>query len=196
MKIAIVTTNFTRWKDDFRVPFIIDAAKAIQAKGNIVRVITPHQPGAAIHEVIDGIEIFRARYLPEKYEVLQKDSAGLPAAWKRSFLHKLAVIPYFGALCLAVARYAKGFDIIHANWSLSGLASYITQAWHHCPYVVTIHGSDIFKTVGNPILKLPVKTALKHARFIIAVSQALAERRAKYLESQQKKSKSSPPQST
>jgi len=30
MKIAIATTNFPRWKDDFRVPFIIDAAKAIQ----------------------------------------------------------------------------------------------------------------------------------------------------------------------
>lgn len=175
MKVAIVTTNFPRWEGDFRVPFIIDAAKAIQAKGHTVRIITPHHPGAAEHEVIEGLEIFRAQYLPEKYEVLQKDAAGIPSAWKKSFWHKLALIPFFWRLCTATAKHARGFDIIHANWSLAGLAAYLTRPFHHCPYVVTIHGSDIFKTVTNPILKRPVKMALNHAGFIIAVSEALVE---------------------
>jgi len=175
MKIAIVTTNFPRWEGDFRVPFIIDVARAIQAKGHTIRIITPHHPGAAKHEVIEGMEIFRAQYLPEKAEVLQKDSAGLPAAWQRGFAYKLAMIPYVAALTGAVARYAKGCDIIHANFSLAGFASAITRPFHHLPYVVTIHGSDIFKTVNKPLLRIPVKTALEHAGFIIAVSHALAE---------------------
>jgi glycosyltransferase involved in cell wall biosynthesis len=175
MKIAIVTTNFPRWEGDFRVPFIIDAARAIQAKGHSIRIITPHQPGSKRHEIIEGMEVFRAKYLPEKLEVLQKDAAGLPAAWKRGFIYKLAMIPYIAALTWAVARYARGCDIIHANFSLAGFSSAITQPFHHLPYVVTIHGSDIFKTVHKPLLKIPVKTALKKSGFIIAVSQALAE---------------------
>ncbi len=175
MKIAIVSTNFPRWEDDFRVPFIIDAAKAIQAKGHTVRIITLHQPGSAEHEWIDGLEVFRARYLPEKYEVLQKDAAGLPAAWKRGLLHKAALLPYFRALCAATAQHAGGFDLIHANWTLSGWAAHLTHRRHHCPYVVTIHGSDVFKTVGNPLLRTPVKSALQNASEIIAVSHALAD---------------------
>lgn len=175
MKIAIVTTNFPRWEGDFRVPFIFDAAKAIHAKGHTVRIITTHQPGAAEYEIMQGLEIFRAKYLPEKYEVLQKDAAGIPAAWKEGFLQKLSLLPFFWHLCRKTARYARGFDIIHANWSLSGLAAYLTRPFHHCPYIVTVHGSDIFKTADNPFLRLPVKIALEHANHIIAVSNALAE---------------------
>ena len=175
MKIAIVTTNFPRWEGDFRVPFIIDVARAIQAKGHSIRIITPHQPGAKQYEIFEGMEVFRAKYLPEKAEVLQKDTAGLPAAWQRGLGYKLAMIPYIAALTCAVARHAKGCDIIHANFSLAGFTSSITRPSHHLPYVLTIHGSDIFKTVDKPLLKIPVKTALKHAGHIIAVSQALAE---------------------
>lgn len=175
MKIAIVTTNFSRWEGDFRVPFIIDAARAIQAKGHTIRIITPHQPGSKRHEIIGEMEVFRAKYLPEKAEVLQKDSAGLPAAWQRGFSYKLAMAPYIASLTGAVARHTKGYDIIHANFSLAGFASAIAQPFHHLPYVVTVHGSDIFKTVGRPILRIPVRTALKQASFVIAVSQALAE---------------------
>ena len=176
MKIAIVTTNFPRWEGDFRVPFIIDAAKAIQAKGHTIKIITLHQPGAAQNEIMDGLEIFRAKYLPEKYEILQKDAAGLPAAWEGGGFTKLAMFPYFSALWAAVAKQAQGYDIIHANWSLAGTATYLSKRSHQCPYIVTIHGSDIFKTVNNPILKIPVKLALKNADSIIAVSQALAEK--------------------
>jgi len=175
MKIAIVTTNFPRWEGDFRVPFIFDAAKAIQAKGHEVRVITTHQPGAAEYEVMQGLEVFRAKYLPEKYEVMQKDAAGIPEAWKKGLLQKLSMLPFFWNLCLKTARFARGLDIIHANWSLSGLAAYLTKPFHHCPYIVTVHGSDIFQTLNNPLLKFPVKIALKNANHIIAVSKALAE---------------------
>ncbi len=175
MKIAVVTTHFPRWEGDFRVPFILDAAKAIQNKGHQVRIITTHHPGAAERETFQGLEVFRARYLPDQFEVLQKDAAGIPAAWKKGFLHKLALLPFFWNLCAATARHARGCDLIHANWSLSGLAAYLTRPFHGCPYVLTVHGSDIFKTAPNPLLRAPVKLALKHAGHIIAVSDALAD---------------------
>lgn len=173
MKIAILTTNFPRWQGDFRVPFIYEAARAIQAKGHTVRVITMHNPGASEHEVVDGMEVIRARYLPQKWEKLQQDAAGLPAAWERGVMSRLALLPYFFCFCCATAKYAKGFDIIHANWSLSGLATLMTRFFHKVPYIVTVQGSDVFKTINKPIIKPFIKWSLQKASKIIALSNSL-----------------------
>jgi glycosyltransferase involved in cell wall biosynthesis len=175
MKILILTTNFPRWKGDFRVPFIFEAARAMHAKGHTVRVITMHNPGAANHEILDGLEVFRARYLPEKLETLQQDAAGIPAAWERGIQEKISMLPYFWHFCLEVAKHSKGFDIIHANWSLSGLAAYITRRIHKTPYIVTVQGSDVFKTVDKLVIKSVIGKALKNAAFVIALSNSLAE---------------------
>lgn len=175
MKIAIVTTNFPRWEGDFRVPFIFEAARAIKAKGHLVRIITMHQPGAAEHEIIDGIEVFRSRYLPDKYEILQKDTAGIPSAWEKGLKGKLFMVPYFLHFWLAVAKYAKGFDIIHANFSLSGLAALMSKQSHKTPYVVTVQGSDVFKTINKPIINFFIGKALRNAEKVIALSSSLAE---------------------
>jgi len=180
MKIAIVTTNFPRWKGDFRVPFIYEAARAIHEKGHTVRVITMHQPDAAEHEIMDGIEIVRAKYLPEKHEILQKDAAGIPAAWERGFKGKLFMMPYFWHFVLAVAKNARGFDIIHANFSLSGLAALLSTNSHKAPYVVTVQGSDVFKTINKPVIKFFIGKGLKKASKIIALSNSLAKTTKKF----------------
>jgi hypothetical protein len=150
MKILIATTNFPRWQGDFRVPFIYEAAKAIQAKGNQVRVVTMHNPGSQEHELMEGLEVFRVRYLPEDKEKLQQDAAGIPAAWERGLKGRLPLIPFFLAYTRAVGRHAADCDIIHANWSLSGLAALLSRERHKLPYVVTVQGSDVFKTHNMP----------------------------------------------
>ena len=127
MKVTICTTNFSRWKGDFRVPFILEAARAISNQGNIVKVLTMHTPGASTHEYIDEIEVFRAKYLPENMEILQKDASGIPEAWRKGFLQKLATIPFLVGFVFLIGNQAKGIDIIHCNWSLSGLAAYLSK---------------------------------------------------------------------
>ncbi|MBP7040903.1 MAG: glycosyltransferase family 4 protein [Anaerolineaceae bacterium] len=173
MKILIATTNFPRWQGDFRVPFIYEAAKAIQAKGNIVRVVTMHNPGSQEHELMEGLEVFRVRYLPESKEKLQQDAAGIPAAWERGLRERLPLVPFFYAYTKAVGRLAEDCDIIHANWSLSGLAALLTRRSHKLPCVVTVQGSDVFKTLTKPVIRQMVGLALRKAGKVIALSQAL-----------------------
>jgi len=186
MKIAIVTTNFPRWHGDFRVPFIYEAARAIKAKGHFVRIITMHQPGAEEHEFMDGIEVFRSRYLPERYEILQKDAAGIPSAWEKGFKGKLFMLPYFWHFWLAVAKYAKGFDIIHANFSLSGLAALLSKRIHKAPYIITVQGSDVFKTINKPVINIFIGKALINAEKVIALSGSLADTTKQFGVSDQK----------
>jgi len=173
MKILIATTNFPRWQGDFRVPFIYEAAKAIQAKGNQVRVVTMHNPGSQEHEIMEGLEVFRVRYLSEDKEKLQQDAAGIPAAWERGLKSRLPLIPFFLAYTKAVGKHAAGCDIIHANWSLSGLAALLSRSRHKLPYVVTVQGSDVFKTLDKPGIRQMVGLALRKAGKVIALSRAL-----------------------
>jgi len=173
MKILIATTNFPRWQGDFRVPFIYEAAKAIQAKGNTVRVVTMHNPGSREHEMMEGLEVFRVRYLPEDKEKLQQDAAGIPAAWERGLKGRLPLVPFFLAYTKAVGIHAADCDIIHANWSLSGLAALLSRGRHKLPYVVTVQGSDVFKTLNKPGIRQMVGLALRKAGKVIALSRAL-----------------------
>jgi len=173
LKVAICTTNFPRWQGDFRVPFILEAARAISHHGNEVKVLTMHTPGASTHEYFDEIEVFRAKYLPEKLEVLQKDASGIPEAWRRGFLPKLATIPFLLRFILLIAKQAKGSDIIHCNWSLSGLAAYLSKFVHKTPYIITVQGSDVFKTINIPVVRNVIGLALRKASHIIALSNEL-----------------------
>lgn len=173
MKVCIATTNFPRWRGDFRVPFIYEAARGISRHGLQVRVLTMHTPGASTHEFFDDIEVFRAKYLPENMEVLQKDASGIPEAWRRGLLPKLATIPFLISFTNLIGKHAKGFDIIHCNWSLSGLAAYLSMFRHKAPYVITVQGSDIFKTIHIPVVSKFIGVALRKAEHIIALSEDL-----------------------
>ncbi len=174
MKVLIITTAFPRWMGDGRGNFVYEAAQAIKRQGCQVRVIAMHNPGAKTREWMDGIEVIRPRYLPERWEILAKDSAGLPQAWRINPWAKLALLPFLLVHTLTVLRYAHQADILHANWTLSGMVAWLTQWLHRKPYVVTVQGSDVFQGLKIPLVRQLSLWALKHARFVFALSRALA----------------------
>lgn len=176
MRVCIVTTAFPRWPGDGRGTFILDAARALRAQGAQVRVIAMHSPGAKTREMMDSIEVIRPRYLwPERLEVLQKEGGGLPIVWRRSYLARLAILPFGLAHILAVVRHARNTDIIHANWTLSAAAAWVGQFLHRRPFVVTIHGSDIFQAVRLPFVARLTRIVLKQSSRVVAVSRSLAD---------------------
>lgn len=178
MKICIVTTAFPRWENDTRGVFVYECALALHNLGHSVRVIAMHNPGAKRKETLHGIEVVRIPYLPERWEVLQKDSAGLPQAWKENPWARVAVVPFLIVHTLAVAVFARGCDVIHANWSLSAFCVMITQFLHQRPYVVTVQGSDIFNAAKKPGIRTFTRMALNRAKKVLALSQALSKETA------------------
>ncbi|MEM3594692.1 MAG: glycosyltransferase [Candidatus Jordarchaeaceae archaeon] len=174
MKVLIITTAFPRWYGDGRGAFIYEAAQAIKRQGCEVRVIAMHVPGAKTREWMDGIEVIRPRYLPERWEILAKDSAGIPQAWRTTPWAKLALIPFVIVHALTVMRYAREADILHANWTLSGMVAWLTQWYHRKPYVVTVQGSDIFQGLKIPVVRQLSFWTLRQADLVLALSRALA----------------------
>ena len=174
MKVCIVTTAFPRWAGDFRAIFVYEAAQALKRQGCTVRVIAMHNPGAKTHEYMDGIEVIRPQYAPEHWEVLQKDSAGIPAAWKKNPLARLLMIPFLIVHTLAIARYAADCEIIHANWTLSAAAAWASAWLHRKPWVVTVQGSDIFQAPKIGLVRRITRAALRRTERVIALSRSLA----------------------
>lgn len=173
MKVLIATTNFPRWLGDIRAPFIYELAIELSGKGNDVCIVTMQNPGGAPHEDMNGLDVYRIQYYNKPDDLLQKDTAGLPAAWGRGWNERKRFIPYTLKFSKAIADLAHGYDIVHANWSLAGIATLMSKTNHHLPYVVTIHGSDIFKTKNIPLVSSAVGLALRKASKVIAVSNEL-----------------------
>lgn len=173
MRVCFVTTSFPRWEGDHRAPFLLELAKELKAQGCYVRVITTHIPGTKNFEVLDGIEVFRFHYLPERWEILQKEDGGIPAAWRKYPFAILALIALLFAQVVAIIRYAHDCDLIHANWTLSAIAAWLGKVFHRKPYILTVHGSDVFHSNRIPLLPFITKLALNSAKQVIAVSSSL-----------------------
>jgi glycosyltransferase involved in cell wall biosynthesis len=173
--ILVATTSFPRWEGDYRGTFIYEGCRALAALGAQVRVVAPHSAGAKTREVIEGIEIFRPRYMvPEGLELLLETPGGLPVLWSRRKLGRLIVFPFFISHALAIARLARGCDLIHAHWILSAYAASLTAPLHRKPVVCTVQGSDVYEAMRMPLFGGLGRRALRHATKVIALSRALA----------------------
>ncbi|MEM3449437.1 MAG: glycosyltransferase [Candidatus Methanomethyliaceae archaeon] len=175
MKVCIATTSFPRWINDYRAPFMLEFARALRREGHQVRVVAMHNPDSKMYEVIDGIEIIRPRYLPEKWEILQRDSGGMPVMWHKSLPSRLMIFPFVFVHTIAISKYARDCDVIHAHWTLSGMTAWLGRIVHKKQFVVTVHGSDMFEGTRYEPIRYLTRIALNSASGVIAVSRVLAE---------------------
>ena len=174
--ILVAATSFPRWEGDYRGTFIWEGCRALARAGVTVRVVAPHAPGAKTHEVLEGIEIFRPRYLlPERWELLLETPGGLPVLWKERKLGRLAVFPFFLSHALAIARLGRGCDLIHTHWVLSAFAASLTAPIHRRPIICTVQGSDVYQALRMPLFGAFGRGALRSARKVIALSRSLAD---------------------
>ncbi len=176
LKVCMVTTSFPRWPKDSRQPLVLETARALQRQGVQVRVIALHSPGAKSKEVLESIEVFRPRYMwPNALEILQKEGGGLPVMWRKSRVARYEFPLAAAAQALAIVRYGGECDIVHAHWTLSAMSAWAGRFFHRRPYIVTVHGSDIFQATRIPLIRSVTKTVLSRAGHVIAVSQSLAD---------------------
>jgi glycosyltransferase involved in cell wall biosynthesis len=176
LSVCVATTSFPRWEDDYRGTFVWEACRALAALGVRVLVVAPHAAGAKTREEMQGVEIFRPRYLrPERWEILLNTPGGLPVVWEAGGAGRWTALPLMVSHALAVARIARGCDLIHANWTFSAFAARLGAPIHRRPVVCTVQGSDIYRAARIPLANFLARRALHGARKVIALSASLAE---------------------
>lgn len=178
MKILVLATTYPRWKNDHEPAFVHYLAKGLAESGHELTVLTPHTTGSAKQETLDGVEVRRFQYLPEKWQKLAYDGGIVPKlkrspvlAWQIPFLF----LAMFASAWRILIKNDIGF--VHAHWIIpQGVIAWLLRATSRKPFkvMVTSHGADLFAFKQAPFRKLKRMTIRKSDCFTV-VSHAMKD---------------------
>jgi glycosyltransferase involved in cell wall biosynthesis len=154
MKILELTTSFPNFKGDNNSVFIYQKVKAVVETGNQNDVIVPHDYNTRTADCFDGITIKRFTYFFHKKFHRLTYNYGVPENVKRFFLAKIQIPFLIILFFLKTFFVGRHYDVIHANWSLAGMGGVLAAKLLRKPFVLTIHGAEIFKLKRNRIISL------------------------------------------
>ncbi len=142
-------------------------------------VLAPHAPGAARTEFMDGVEIVRFRYAPERFERLAY-GGGMLANLRASPLAWWLVPAFLVAQYRAASRLIRRnrTQLVHAHWVLpQGAVAALLLRRHGVPLksVLTAHGSDVLRLNGGLAIRLR-HWATSRATAVTVVSEELQRR--------------------
>jgi len=175
-KLLVISSTFPRWQDDTDPPFVFELTRRL-ADYFQISVLAPHFPGSLLNETMGGMDVYRFRYFLKKFETLAGSSGILPTLKKNKL--NCILIPFFiiGEI-IALYKLTKKIkpEIIHAHWLLpQGLIAALVHIITGVPYVITVHGGDIYGLQG----KIPTALkciAIRYAASITAVSKDIRKR--------------------
>ena len=166
MRVCILTTSFPLYKGITIGAHVLQQVRCLSELGAEVDVLAPHHPGAPRHEMVNGISVYRFRYMwPERWQTLCY-GAGIPANLKKSLWAKIQLPFLLLMLLINTLIIARRSDIIHAHWSLSGLAGTVAGKLLRKPVVVMLHHGK-----ASVRSDLAIKFVAKTATCILCNSQ-------------------------
>ena len=176
-KILVLASTYPRWQGDHEPGFVHELNRRLADEFD-VHVVCPHAPGAASHEVMDGVSIHRFRYAPEALETLVQDG-GILANLNRSRWKWFLVPFFFVGLMVACSRCVKqiGPHAIHAHWIVpQGLAVALLSVFSRSfpPFLITSHGGDLFGLRGRIFQSLK-RWVMRRASAFTVVSQPMVD---------------------
>jgi len=172
-RVLHLSASFPRSGDDVVAPFLLDLVGAQRTAGWEVGVVTTHDAGLPSRQLLGGAGVRRARYGPDRWEVLVYRGGGHAAfrsPWHAALLPPLAAS--LGASLVAEVRRFRP-DVVHAHWLLpAGLLAALLPRRRRPTVVVHLHGNDVVLAAGRG--QAPARLAARRADAIGAVSEQLA----------------------
>jgi glycosyltransferase involved in cell wall biosynthesis len=174
-RLLVLTSTFPRWAGDREPPFVYELSRRLAGQFE-VHVLAPHAPDARPEETLDGVQVHRFRYAPERLQQLAYDGGILARLRERRW--RLLLVPCFiaaqaWALRRLLARYR--FDVLHAHWIIpQGLAAVLAGAPRRVPMLCTSHGGDLFGLRG-PLARRLKRRVLARSAMVTVVSEAMRE---------------------
>ncbi|MCP5368083.1 MAG: glycosyltransferase [Hyphomicrobiales bacterium] len=174
-RVLVTTSTLPCLDNDGEPRFVLDLSRALQAHFDVT-ILAPAHPCAPMRHELSGVPVVRYRYAPSRrWEVLSYPGAIGPRLRRNPALWPL-VPALFAGLRQATARLIAdgGFDCVHSHWALPQgfVQSTLAGRAGAPPYVVTMHGGDIY-TTGTLAKSLLVRRALRGAAAVTVVSAAL-----------------------
>jgi glycosyltransferase involved in cell wall biosynthesis len=174
-RLLVLASTYPRWAGDTEPGFVHGLSRRLTDRFE-VHVLTPHAPGAATREELDGVKIHRYRYAPSRFETLVY-GGGILTNLRLHPLKWLLVIPFITTQFIAVIAsiYRIKPAVIHAHWLIpQGFLAALALFFYNgkCKLVITSHGADVQSLRSSPFIWIKRFTA-RRADKTITVSSAL-----------------------
>ena len=72
INLLVLASTYPRWAGDPEPSFVHELARRMGTEFRVI-VVCPHAMGAKQKELLDGVEVVRYRYAPERWETLVND---------------------------------------------------------------------------------------------------------------------------
>lgn len=169
--LLVLTSTYPRWPGDHEPRFVHELCKRMTSAFRVV-VVAPSAPGAPSSEMMDGLEVVRFRYAPNRFEVLVNDGGILTnlrrSPWKFLLLFSFLIGQFIKSRQLLRAIQP---NCIHSHWLIpQGLIVWGLSLLRTLPPVLmTSHGTDLLGLQGRVSKKLK-RLILKRAALVSVVS--------------------------
>ena len=174
-RLVILASTYPRWAGDHEPGFVHELSKRLTERFKVT-VLCPHAEGASTRERLDGVDVVRYRYAPQRLERLVNDG-GIVTNLRLHRWMALLLPGFFLAqlVCLIRLQLRLRPAAIHAHWIIpqaftAVLANLLT--FRRTPILVTSHGADLFALNGSLMRRLKRWTLRRCAKATV-VSQAM-----------------------
>jgi len=168
LNICMLTSSFPRYPGDSAGIFVSDLSCYLSQRGCNVTILAPHDYGSKMSDIQGNLIVKRFRYFyPEQYQKLCYGS-GIVKNIKTEPISLIQIPSFILSQFVSAKKILKNkkIDIIHAHWSLpQGLIGLLCKYFHNIPYIVTIHGSDIYG-LDYPIISNLNRLVLRHVAVV------------------------------
>ena len=166
-----LTTSFPKTYQDSSGIFILRLIEHLMQLGIPCWVLAP---GSKSEETFGNV--LRFNYAPSRFQFLSGRPGGIPAALRKNPYLFILVPSLIFCMGLALVRFAKNFNLIHAHWSICGLVAIITKPLHHKPVITTLRGSDVSWAEKILFYRMFHSYTLRHSDFVVGVNGVIVDR--------------------
>ncbi len=174
IRVGVLTTSFPLGSDSASGVFVQRMVESLP-DGFDVTVLTPCGSTPVREPVGHRYRLQCFRYAPWRFQCLAHAPGGIPAAsgeWRN-----LCWLPFFLlAMVFATLRLARRVDVLHANWSVTGVIAGWAGRLLRVPVLTTLRGSDVHRALNSRLYRRVLGRCLQLSGAVTVVSAAMTER--------------------
>lgn len=178
MKISVLASSYPRYCGDGVAPFVKSISEALHQCGHQIEVVAPYDVNVKPDHSAKVL-VHRFRYVwPKRFHIMGH-ARSLSADVNLNPFTYLLLPLYIIAATIKLMKVSKNMeaDVIHNHWVLpNGVPAAMTSKLLKIPFIISLHGSDIFIAEKNFLFRWVARWVFKQTSYVTACSQELFDR--------------------
>lgn len=175
MRITVLASSYPRFAGDGAAPFVRSICEALAKAGHDIEVVAPYDPLVKPAEQ-GSLSVHRFRYIwPDRWSIMGHARSLEADVRLRPFsillLPLFLISAFFTLLTVARRQHAQA---VYIHWVIpNGPAGALAARLLGIPYMISLHGSDIFLAQKNRLFGAVARLVFKSATAVTACSPEL-----------------------